>query len=891
MTDPSVSHAKNIENPHARRWQEIARDLDVEIDSGLSDPEVAKRREVYGRNRLREAATRSAWSILIDQFESVVIVILLVAAGVAFAFGEIAEGIAICAVLVVNTGIGFVTELRARRSMESLRELGKHHVRIRRKGSEYTLQADELVPGDIVLLEGGDVVSADMRVVEANSLRVSEAPLTGESESVWKQGKPVAGEAPLAERKSMLFKGTTVTDGSAQAIVVGTGMHTQLGRISELAQEAEEEETPLEKRLDTLAGRLAYIALATVGVLAIVGLLRGKPMLVMIETAIALGVAAIPEGLPVVATIALARGMWIMARRQALINRLAAVETLGGTEVIFTDKTGTLTENQMHVKVIATQQGEQDFSVKDPPAADAHPLMVETVRLGVLCSNATLRDEDGDKNPEALLGDPTEAAILWAGLVLDMRREEVLDEFPEDREHSFDSDRMMMATVHRAEDHFLVAVKGAPESVLACCTHVKDSDGKTELDADGRKEWLETGNALASKGLRLIGTAEKTVGNPDDDPYADLCFVGIIGMMDPPRDGVREALAECRDAGIRVVMLTGDRAETALAIGKRVGLAGRDDDRAMAGQDMQDALERDDGNVDEVMQCPVFARVSPEQKMRLLEVYQQAGKRVAMTGDGVNDAPALKKAEIGVAMGKRGTDAAREAADMVLRDDAFASIVAAVEQGRIIFGNIRKSALFMLCTNVAEVLAVAVASFADIPLPLRALQILYLNVITDVFPALALSVGPGSPGIMKEPPRNEDLLERRHWHGVAAWGGVVALCVLAGLLIGIHGLGLPEKSAVTISFLTLAFSKVFFPFNLRDAKGGFMRNEITSNPWIWGAMGICTALLLAAVYFPVLSDVLNTTEPMVAGWLTIFGLALVPLALGQVWLWIRGKRV
>ena len=877
--------AEIIENPHGQGWEEIAESLGVDIEQGLSDKDVKSRLHQYGHNRLKEKKQRSALAILLDQFKSVVLLLLLVAGVVAFAFGEIPEGVAIIAVLVINTLIGFISEIRARRSMQALRALGQQQARLRRKGNEYQLAADKIVPGDILLLEGGDVVPADVRIFEANALRVNEASLTGESVPVLKQEDKLPENTPLAERGNMLYKGTTVTEGSAQGIVTGTGMQTELGRISQLAGAVEEESTPLEMRLNELGRRMAYIVIATAVVLGGVGLLRGKPPMLMIETAIALGVAAIPEGLPVVATIALARGMWLMARRQALINRLAAVETLGSTQVIFTDKTGTLTENQMHVEEVRTAVNTHTFEQGGMPSDCDDPVLRQALLVGVLCSNATLRDEDRDKVPEAMLGDPTETAILRVGLTLDMRREQLLEEYPEEKEYSFDPDRMMMATVHRHNDQFLIAVKGAPEQVLNVCTEVAGEDKNPQkLDDEARRAWVDRAQEMAKRGLRLIITAQKVVDDVDTDPYADLCLLGMIGMLDPPRQGVKEALSACRDAGIKVVMVTGDRAETALAIGEQVGLAGDGDteDRAMTGTELQQALEAGDDRHEELLRIPVFARVTPEHKLRLLELYQKHGYSVAMTGDGVNDAPALETANIGVAMGQRGTDAARQAADMVLRDDAFSSIVAAVEQGRVIFKNIRKSVMFMLCTNVAEVIAVAVASFIDLPLPLRALQILYLNVITDVFPALALSVGKGSQDVMKEKPRSESVLTRRNWKEIAAWGVIVSACVLAGLLIGQHWLGLSEPAAVTISFLTLAFGKLTFTFNLRDRGSNFLRNDITRNPWVWGATALCIALLLAAVYIPWLSGILNTVAPGFSGWLTIAGLALLPWCIGQV---------
>lgn len=870
------------QTPHTLEWKEVARELEVEIEKGLGDKESASRLRKYGQNRLEEKKKRGAFSILIDQFKSVVMLLLAVAGAVAFGFGKLPEGIAIIAVLIVNTLIGFISEYKARRSMRALREMGQQQARVLRGGEEYQIPAEQIVPGDILLLEGGDVIPADMRLVEVNALRVNEASLTGESVPVRKKDQVLSEDTPLAERTNVLFKGTTITEGSAKGIVTATGRNTQLGRISELAEKAEKEETPLEARLNELGGRLAYISLATVAILAVVGLLRGKPPLVMIETAIALGVAAIPEGLPVVATIALARGMWLMARRQALINRLAAVETLGSTQVIFTDKTGTLTESEMQVRKILTSVQSHSFKEGSLPSDTEDSVFRDTLRAGILCSNATLRDEDQDKEPETVLGDPTEVAILRLGMRLDILREDLLEDYPEEKEHSFDPDQMMMATVHRQEDLYLLVVKGAPEKVLQVCTRIRTEDGEEELTDEGREGWLKKAEEMASEGLRLIAAAEKETERVDDTPYEGLCFLGLLGLIDPPREGIRETIQACKEAGIRVVMITGDRPGTALAIAEQVGLPVEKQDGVMTGQELETGFQDQSHDHEKIMNCRVFARVTPEQKLNLLELYQNKGYKVAMTGDGVNDAPALRTADIGVAMGQRGTDAARQAADMILRDDAFSSIVAAVEQGRIIFRNIRKSVMFMLCTNVAEIIAVAGASFAGLPLPLNALQILYLNVITDVFPALALSVGKGGAGIMKEKPRSEGILTRSNWQEIAIWGFIIAACVLGGLLIGLHWLDLSKEAAVTVSFLTLAFAKLTFTFNLRSKGSGFFKNDITVNPWVWGAIALCLVLLFAAVYLPGLADILKNVAPGPAGWLTIIVLAFVPWTLGQI---------
>ena len=912
--------SQGVETPWSRPAEDLLSELLVDPAEGLSRPEVRKRRKRFGPNRLREARRRTPWRILLDQFKSVVLIVLLVAAGLAFAVGELPEAVAVLAVVVVNGLIGFTTEWRAVRSMEALRQMGTRRVRVRREGHEREVAIDGLVPGDVIFQEGGDVAPADLRLIEANNLRVDEAALTGESVAVVKRTEPADPDAPLAERQSMIFRGTTVNEGSAEGVVVATGMETELGRVAAMAEEAEKQATPLQHRLDQLGSRLAWAVLGVSAVVAVAGLLSGRPMLLMIETAIALGIAAVPEGLPIVATIALARGMWLMARRQALINRLTAVETLGATRVIFTDKTGTLTENRMTLRRVLTLAGDHTLDVGrggdnyatggNGDGSGRHgenfddPLLRRAVEIGVLCSNASLTDLDRDGQPEEEQGDPTEVALLRAGLAFGLKREALLNEKPETREVAFDPDVMMMATFHEADGGFEVAVKGAPQAVLAACTslaegdHDKGNDGGNrsdrELRDEDRQRWIDRAEELADEGLRVLAVADKRADDPEAQPYESLRFVGLLGLYDPPGEGVKESIAACQRAGVRVVMVTGDQPATARAIGRQVGLAD-DDSPAVHGADMAEPGDLSADQREEVLEAPIFARVSPRQKLQLMEIFQDHGEVVAMTGDGINDAPALKKADIGVAMGRRGTDAARQAADMVLKDDALHSIVAAIEQGRVIFANIRKSVMFMLCTNVAEILAVAAATLIGLPLPLRPLQILFLNVVTDVFPALALGVGKGDPRIMDRPPRSpkESLLTRGHWAAIGGWSVLVAACVLGALSVATFALGFDTAAAVTVSFLTLGFAKLWFVLNLRDPDTRPWDNDVVRNGWVWGATGLCTGVLLAAVYAPGLSTLLSTRPPGRDAWLCLLGMSLVPLVVGQAVLaaWKPARRL
>jgi Ca2+-transporting ATPase len=868
--------------PWAMPFEKVLSELNVDPEKGLSDREVKKRRKQYGRNRLREAKKKSAWLIFTNQFKSLIILLLSAAAVLSFAFGQWMEGLAVVAVILINAGIGFFTEMKAVRSMEALQKMGSVTAKVRREGQLTEMEAEAIVPGDILIVEGGDIIAADGRVILASKLQADESTFTGESLPVNKRTDPVEKDVPLAERTGMLFKGTAVTRGSGEAVVVATGMDTELGQITTLVEEAEEEVTPLEKRLDQLGHKLIWLTLGIAVVIAVTGILAGKDMFLMIETAIALAVAATPEGLPIVATVALARGMWVMARRNALINRLSAVETLGATNVIFTDKTGTLTENRMTVvrivldsEKIEISNGEfkTDGKVVDP---SHHGVLRELLEVGVLCNNASLGHGKS-------VGDPMEVALLAVGEEAGLRRQDLVKARKEVREEAFDSEVKMMATFHDQDGQYYVAVKGAPEPLLRACSTCLTGKGQEKLEEEVRERWLERGNRMADEGLRILAMARKAVEDVEREPYRDLTFIGLVGLADPPRKDVKQAIDKSQEAGIRVIMVTGDQPLTARKIGLAVGLIDSEEVEVVEGKELRRPEDLSPADRKHLINVPIFARVSPRQKLGLIALHQKEGQVVGMTGDGVNDAPALKKADIGIAMGRRGTQVAREAADMVLKDDAFSSIVAAIEQGRIIFNNIRKFVFYLLSCNLSEIMAVALASMANAPLPILPLQILFLNLVTDVFPALALGLGEADPAVMKQPPRDPQtpILKRGHWIRVGVHGFVITLAVLGALGLALTRLDMAEEKAVTVSFLTLAFAQLWHVFNMRDRGSGFLRNDITRNPFIWGALALCTGLLLVAVYIPGLSHVLHIESPGCTGWLLILGMSLIPLVAGQ----------
>jgi len=868
------------EAPHAASAEQVVAALETRPEEGLYAAEVRARRRRFGPNRLREAGRVAAWRILVEQFRSIIVALLGGAALLSFWFGEIEEGASIAVVLAINAAIGFFTELRAVRSMEALRRLGRVTARVRRDGQVREVAAETLVPGDIVLVEGGDVVSADMRVIEGARLAADESILTGESVPAAKSPEPVAGDVPLAERASMLFKGTGIANGSGEAVVVATGMDTELGRISELVAEAQPQVSPLERRLDRLSAQLVWVTLALAAVVSLAGLARGRDPYQMLETGIALAVAAVPEGLPIVATIALARGMWRMARRNALIEHLSAVETLGSATVIFTDKTGTLTENRMRAARLELPTGPVELADETEDEAEVGALARRALEIGVLCNNATLGERG---TAEDASGDPTEVALLVAGRRAGLERPSLLDARPEEREHAFDAESKLMATVHRGEEGVYAAIKGAPESVLTRARRVRTADGAEDLDDAGRQAWLDRNEAMAGEGLRVLALAEATLDDPEDDPYASMTLVGLVGLLDPPRRDVADAIATAKRAGIRVIMLTGDNPRTASAIAEAVGLADGTP-KVAAAQEVGDPDELPAERRRALLAVDVFARVSPAQKLDLIALYQSHGDIVAMTGDGVNDAPALKKADIGIAMGRRGSQVAREAADMVLRDDAFQSIAAAMAQGRAIFDNIRSFLVYLLSGNLGEIVIVTAAAVSGLPLPLLALQILYLNIVIDVFPALALGVGEGAPGIMRRPPRptDEPFLTRGHWAGIVGYAVLITLSTLGAFTIAYGWLGYDGRELVTVSFMTLAFGRLWHVFNMRAANSTLLGNAVARNPAVWGAIALCTGLILATAFLPVLSEVLRMVVLDATGWALALGASLVPLLLGQV---------
>ncbi len=879
------------QEPEMAAWslahEEVISGLRVDPERGLGSEEARRRLNQYGINQLRAYQPRSVWSILAQQFKSLIVALLVAASAIAFVFGDVIEGWAIIGVIVLNAGIGFLVEYRAVRSMEALHTFTRTTTRVRRDGNVVLVPAQDLVPGDIVHVEGGDMITADMRLLKASRLQADESVLTGESLPVGKSEEPVDASALLAERKSMLYKGTFISRGVGEGVVVSTGMNTELGTITNLVFEEEDESTPLEKRLEQLGRKLILAALGIVSFVTLSGILTGKEIMLMIQTGISLAVAAIPEGLPIVATIALARGVHIMAQRHALVNRLASVETLGATNTIFTDKTGTLTENKMTVSHIAVSQAVVDTNQasislwheqasKKELTEEQQGVIRRVCELGALCNTAQF---DADRS----LGDPLEVALLEGASRAGLDIKGLKNSSPTVREEAFDPELKLMATFHENADGFLVAVKGAPEVVLHASDSLMTVLGPVRLTPQEREKWVELNDVLAAQGARVIAIAEKKVADIQADPYSKLTLAGLVGLSDPPRQDVRASVEQCRAAGIQVVMVTGDQPATARRIACLTGVVDQENAPVIEGKSLGALEVQNTEDLNRLLRTSIFARVSPKQKFDLIELHQKNGRIVAMTGDGVNDAPGLKKADIGIAMGQRGTEVAREAADLVLQDDSFKTIVEAVSQGRVIFGNIRKFAFYLMSCNVSEVMVVGVAALIGSTLPILPLQILFLNLVTDVFPALALGVGKGDRNVLRFPPRDpeEPILGREHWIGILAYGVTFSVSVLGALWVALGLLHVSTEEAVSISFLTLALSQLWHVFNMRGVSSKLFRNEITRNPYVWGAVLLCLCLVFAAVYVPLLADVLDIHPPNGAGWGVITLFSFVPLWVGQ----------
>jgi Ca2+-transporting ATPase len=878
------------ENPsQAVRWHSLTAAAVLEAvgssPQGLSTEQVEERLRRCGPNELRVPSTVSAWKILLRQFRSVVVLLLVVATVAAWLLGDSVEAMAVLGVLIVNATIGFVTELRARTAMAALLRLEVPKAVVVRHGHRSEIASAALVPGDLIILEAGQAIPADARLLTASELRTNEAALTGESMPVDKQAAMViASDTPLAERANMLYMATAVATGAARAVVTATGMQTEVGRIGGLVGGIREERTPLEHRLDALGRRLVWGTLAVAGLVVAIGLLRDEPLDQIVATGIALAIAAVPEGLPAVSTIALAIGVARMARRNALVRRLPAVEALGSATTVCTDKTGTLTAGEMTVTSIWTADAEYSVTgvgyessgsimdgAVDADVVPGSPLEL-ILRIGALTNRASLAHTGSGWE---IRGDPTEAALLVAAHKAGLERADMLQRWPETGQIPFSSERMLMATFHGRE----AFIKGSPSHILEKSNRLLTRSGVVALDPEVRQRVIDENSRLAGRGLRVLGFASGSAAPITEHGVCELTFVGLVGMSDPPAAGVRETITRFHQAGIRTVMLTGDQRLTAESVAGELGML-RPGDEVIDGRDIEHMEPQQLG--DRLRRASALSRVSPEDKLRIVDALQHRGEIVAMLGDGVNDAAALKKANIGVAMGMRGTDVAREAASVVLQDDRFQTIAAAVEEGRVIFDNIRKFVFYLFSCNVAEVLVILVAGVAGMPQPLLPLQILWLNLITDTFPALSLAAEPAESDVMQRPPRDprKAILSA----GFVASIGFYALLITAatlGSFMWALSHGGDTARAVTVAFMTLALAQTF---HLGNARGGSVVTwrRMSANLWALGAVALTIALQFVAVYFPPLASVLDLMPLRAQDWAVIMAAAIMPAVIGQL---------
>jgi Ca2+-transporting ATPase len=911
---------------HALEASNVVSALRTSPNDGLALREAEKRLAEFGPNELEEADHPSLLQMILEQFNNFIVIVLIIAAAISAVLGDYIEAAAILAIVVINALLGVIQERRAEEALAALQRLAAPDAQVVRDGHRRTIPARELVPGDVVFLEAGNYIPSDLRLVETINLRIEEAALTGESVPVSKDAHLVlTQDQALGDRRNTAFSGTLVSYGRGKGVVVSTGMRTQIGMIAAMLQSVREEPTPLQVKLDQLGKMLGWAALAVCGMVFLFGWVRGVEALEMFLVAVSLAVAAVPEGLPAVVTITLALGMREMITRHALIRRLASVETLGSTTVICSDKTGTLTQNQMTVTRMWVDghqfevtgggyEPEGDFRL-DGNTIDLsdYPAATTALWVAALANDAQVEEEqseDGQRGTR-VVGDPTESALLIAALKAGATRDNLERAYPRIDEIPFDSNRKRMTTVHKIKhpspedvspfydfnlkEWEVAAIKGAPDIVLELCTQIQGiNDQAVPLSNEVRESILEANASMARSALRVLAVAYRVEQDVPDEATPEkvehnFIFVGLIGMIDPPRRQAKPAIEKARRAGIRTIMITGDYPDTAEEIAEEIGLL-QSGHGVLTGSEldsMPDAVLNE-----RVVTTDVFARVSPEHKVRIVDALREQGEIVAMTGDGVNDAPALKRADIGVAMGVTGTDVAKETADMVLTDDNFASIVSAVEQGRIIYANIRKFVFYLLSCNLAEIVVIFLAILAGLPSPLTPIQLLWLNLITDGAPALALGMEKGDPDTMDRPPRppQEPVINQPMRVRIGIQTIAIAAVTLTAYLMGIAMYpGVPEE-AKTMAFVTLSFSELLRAFTARSENYALLRIGIFSNRVMLYAVVSSLLLLLAVIYAPFLQPIFNTVALGWAEWQVVLPLLVVPAIVSELTKWVMSRR-
>lgn len=862
-----------------KQWKLSQEELLQQMNSsmnGLTAEEAKKRLEQYGYNKLQEGKRKGVLQVFAEQFADLLVVILIIAAIISALTGGVEGTIVILAVLILNAILGTVQHFKAQKSLDSLKAMAAPNARVIRDGQKMEVPAAELVPGDILLLEAGDVTAADGRVLQNFSLQVSESALTGESENVNKIDTPIdQDELPLGDRLNMVYSSSLVSYGRAVVLVTGTGMQTEIGKIADLMESAQEKATPLQRSLDDFSKKLSIIIMVICAIVFGLGVWRNMGLAESLMFAVALAVAAIPEALSSIVTIGLAIGTQKMAKENAIIKNLRAVEGLGCVSVICSDKTGTLTQNRMTVK-----KAYANGKVWEPEEAKGNEKAVNgLVAESVLCN-------DGAINGETAVGDPTETALLSFCRTIGGDENKVREEFPRLQEIPFDSDRKLMSTLHFRNERYEMLIKGAPDVLLARCTSVEQNGEVLPLTDEIRSAIVDQNRDFSSQGLRVLAFAKKVLS--ENRPLTledenDLIFTGLIAMMDPPRVESAPAVADCRRAGIRPVMITGDHKITAFAIAREIGIL-QDGDRAVEGSELEKMTDEELRN--EVEHISVYARVSPEHKIRIVRAWQDRGHVAAMTGDGVNDAPALKQADIGIAMGITGTEVSKDAASMILTDDNFATIVKAVANGRNVYTNIKNSIQFLLSGNLAGILVVMITSLFGLPLPFTAVQLLFINLLTDSLPALAVNMEKPTGDLLNQKPRSpkEGILTKDFLQTLGIQGALIAVATMVAFYLGMQ---INNGMACTMAFATLCMARLFHGFNCRGSRSIF---RLPSNPYSVGAFFIGTLLLMLVLFVPALHGLFDIDNALTLTNIgQIVGLAFAPTLLIQLSRIVRGK--
>lgn len=893
---------KNIfpnHNIHTFTIEEILLDFSTNPETGLNKTEASARIKKHGLNVYTSQKQKKTWLILLEQFKSPIVYMLIFGAVVSLFFKDYIEAAAILVVILVNAVIGFLMEMQARSYMKALKEMDVIKTKVLRDGKIEIIPAENLTLGDIVMLEAGDLVPGDGRLLVANQLKCDESSLTGESLPTEKKTEKLPEDTVLGDLQNMVFKGSSVMNGTGKVVITSIAQHTELGKISSLVDNSTETATPLDKKLEVLSKTLIWLTLILTSIFAITGFIQGKDWVIIIKTSIVLAIAAFPEGLPIVSTVALANGMLLMAKRNAIVKKLSAVETLGSTNVILTDKTGTLTENKIYVETLAFPDEnrkvgiEKDMLVFKDGAIEKSQINFEKLRLvGALCNDASIK-KAGKKE---LIGDPIEIALIQFANASDLKTDDLKTQYERIAEVPFSSETKIMGTLHKSKNGLLVAAKGSVENLLEKCTKIQIGENIKDLDENTRENILETSEKMAADGLRVLAFSNREGKDLSKENFLnDLVYLGMIGFLDPPRMDIKAAIHSCKDAGIKVVMITGDHPLTALNIAKKVGLVEETEQNFIIGKDLPPmessirSLTKDWKN--KILSTAIFARTTPQQKLEIADVFQKASNIVAMTGDGVNDTPALKKADVGIAMGLRGTQVAKETASIVLKDDSFKSIVVAVANGRAIFQNIRKFVVYLVSCNLSEIFIVTLLGFLAPAATLLPLQILFLNMVTDVFPALALGLGKGDKNVMQKPPidAKKAIVDKKDWIKIGIYALIMSFSVAAAVIYCKQYITPDDKIANNVAFITLAFAQLFHVFNMSAFDSKVFINDITKNKYIWLAVVICTGFMVLVFISPQMRLVLGLDLLPTKTWIVSILASLIPLFLIQFYKIIFGK--